>query len=211
MNEFQLMGYALAAYAVSGLFVYLWVKYKRIESKRNENEFVNSTIVAIENDAINSIDDIKDLYFGFFGTPGSGLAEIHQLGLLLAKVKLNISSSKISDPSRRKEFLILVNKILDEEKVLSKEEQDKAPFSGVPSPERSLLEDLREITGAREKQFIQDKLGELATAITIRKETVDKLSEEKGQSLRWAKWGLFGTVFFSLLSIVITYYYSSAS
>lgn len=210
MSEFHFMGYALAFYAALGIAVYFWIKHKRIKRAKDEQEFVNNIVAAIENDAISNIEDIKDLYFGFFGLSSSGLAEIHQLGLLLAKVKLHISSNKDSDPSRRKDFLLLLNKVLDEERVLSKEEHDKAPFSGVPSPERSLLEDLREITGAREKQFIQDKLGELATAITIRKETVDKLSQEKGQSLRWAKWGLFGTVFFSLLSIVITYFYSSS-
>jgi len=117
------------------------------------------------NDAIESIKDIKDLYYGFFQGSESLLSEIHKIGLLLSKVKLILSSENITEPNKRADFLLIVNQLLSEERVLAKEEKAKAPFSGVPSPERSLLDDLREITGAKENQFIQDKLGELASAI----------------------------------------------
>lgn len=211
MSDTLLITGTVLAYAAGAGGLYWFIRRRRIERERKEKEFVDKLVLAIGNDAIKSINDIKDLYYGFFHGGESPLSEIHRIGLLLSKVKLILSSENITEPNKRTEFLSIVNHLLSEEQALAKAEKAKAPFSGVPSPERPLLEDLREISGAKENQFIQDKLGELASAIKIRQETVEKLSEEKGQSLKWAKWGLFGTVTFSLLSILITYYFSTST
>jgi hypothetical protein len=197
------IGYAGAAYAA-----WHFLRKRRLERERKDLEFVSQVVSALSNKSIKTFDDISDLYMGFFLGRESDFPNVHRIATLLRRAKLNVSVSKENAAGTNAQSLELINKLLATAKEHEKEQRAKAPFSGVPSPERSLLEDVREVSGARDNQFIQDKLSELATAIKIRQDTVEKLGEEKGRSLKWAKWGVAGTVFFSLLSIGITYYFS---
>lgn len=199
----------LAGYAVTAYSIWKYVKWRRLEREKKEKEFVAHLISALQNDALKKFDDVEDLYIGFFKGKETDTLDAHRLSVLLKQVKLSVSSETIRDESLRSNYLTTINDLLEKGKEREQEQRAKAPFSGVPSPERSLLDDVREVSGAKDNPFIQDKLIELASAIKIRQETVEVLGEEKGRSLKWAKWGLFGTVFFSLLSIGITYYFST--
>jgi hypothetical protein len=196
----------IGAYAI--LMVVLWqiIQHKKKKREKKESEFVSTLVESIRNESINNNLDLNDLYLAFFKDKQVDTPSPHELAQLLRRVKLYFSTEKPLD----KKSLEYTNELLVVVKEQEIEERAKAPFSGVPSPERSLLDDIREVSGAKTEPFIQDKLSELASAIKIRQDTIDKLGEENGRSLKWAKWGVFGTVAFSILSIVITYYYSSS-
>ena len=202
--ETQIIG-IVTAYAIGGGFLWKLIQKRKLERERKDLEFVSHLTTALGKGAVKNFEDISDLYLGFFIKAELDGPSANRIATLLRRAKLNISTSG----ALQENSLALINDLLLTAKEHEKEQKAKAPFSGVPSPERSLLEDIREISGAKTNAFIQDKLSELATAIKIRQETVDQLGEEKGRSLKWAKWGFVGTVFFSLLSIILTYYFSS--
>lgn len=82
-------------------------------------------------------------------------------------------------------------------------ENRKVPFTGASTPERGLLTEVLELTD-KSNEFILNKLKDLSNAIVVRQETINDLSDEKGRSLKWAKWGVSGTVIFSAISIALT-------
>jgi hypothetical protein len=163
-------------------------------------------LIALKNCTLNSLQDVDDFYFAFFNKLDGSSYDYDRISHFLIKLKLEVSTIEktIDDKNNRKTLLECVQKIIDENEELIKKKKKQVPFSGVPSQERSLLNDIMEISNASEKVILQEKLNELASAIKIRQETINQLSEEKGLSLKWAKRGLFGTVLFSLISIALT-------
>jgi hypothetical protein len=81
-------------------------------------------------------------------------------------------------------------------------EQQCVPFSGTPEAERQLLEDILKLAG-EDTSRVRPKLDGLAMEIRIRQDTVERLGWESGRSLKLARWGWFGTVAFSILSVIL--------
>ena len=99
---------------------------------------------------------------------------------------------------RLDELKLLTNSIHE----LLKEEEKRVPFYGTPDLERSLLEDILEIT-ASDKELINVKLTRLAELIKARQDTINVLGEEKGEARKLAYWGLAGSVVFGMVSIIL--------
>lgn len=175
----------------------------RYESERKQKEFVETIKISLSNDAISELDDVHNLYLGHFDEDKINQWTHDEISLFLRKVIVEISkTAKISKNTRDTQINLLKSLIAE-----SEDKSDKAaqtiPFSRAPNPERGLLTDMLELT-EKENEFVRTKLKELSHAITVRQETMSQLSEEKGKSLKWAKWGVFGTVFFSAVSIALT-------
>jgi len=72
-------------------------------------------------------------------------------------------------------------------------------------PEKSLLVDLlAEIS--QDKSIPRQKVLQLADIIKLKHQDLLKLQTENAKSAAWTRWGTYGTVFFGILSIVLSVY-----
>ncbi|MFO0894509.1 MAG: hypothetical protein U0574_06080 [Phycisphaerales bacterium] len=190
------------AFAVVGALlggVALW--RQQAAQERRRKEFVAVILRAMTNGALSSLEDLHALARAHFGTRVQGLHALEDISQQLREAMLIISSS-IGASSRDLGHLPRLRELLTENDIRAKQELIRVPFFGTPSPERQLLEDILELTRS-DREHVKAKLSDLATAIRVRQETIERLGAESHQSLKWAKWGLAGTVIFSVISIAL--------
>lgn len=80
---------------------------------------------------------------------------------------------------------------------------DRKPFSGLEDPEKSLLIDILEEL-PNDKEMPKQKLLQLADIIKNKYQNIENLQIENSKAATWTKWGTFGTIFFGILSIVLS-------
>jgi len=83
--------------------------------------------------------------------------------------------------------------------------QQRKPFDGLQEPEKSLLVDLLgEIP--QDKAIPRQKALQLADIIKLKHQDMLNLQTENAKSAAWTRWGTYGTIFFGILSIVLSIY-----
>ena len=83
--------------------------------------------------------------------------------------------------------------------------QQRKPFDGLLEPEKSLLIDmLAEIPDDR--KVPRQKAIQLADVIQLKHQEMLKLQQANARSAVWSRWGTYGTVFFGILSILLSVY-----
>lgn len=208
-TELQTKAMTLAVFAYIVIITVLVLRWKKKKAARDEREkqnneaFQDALLRGISNGAVEDLDDVNDIYMANFG--------LHQLSAhSQAEITLHLRKS-LSDNSKRDQVSdttrfankALIKKLIESSNDRYKKENRKVPFTNAPSPERGLLTDVLELTD-KSNELILSKLTELSNAIVVRQETINDLSDEKGRSLKWAKWGVAGTVIFSAISIALT-------
>ncbi len=192
------------AYVAAVLWFIARFRRRREEEKARDDLFVSQVIACVRNGSVESIDHISDLYSSHFSARVDSLTHLNHLSHLLRKSIAKIASaSEVGDSNHKLiERLPSLRQYLSANEERVQQEELRLPFSDAPHPERQLLEDILEMTKS-DKELVRTKLSELGKAIRIRQDTVDRLGTESHQSLVWAKWGLAGTVVFSVVSIVL--------
>lgn len=204
MDERTLMTLLIVGTVITSALILLSIF--AVERRRLERHvalqlsFVDVVTRCLENDTLSSLDDLHDLYRAHFNHSMRGLGDFEELSQLIRQVTLRVAvASHLKELHKglpRLKTLLAAN----EEHV--RQEHIRIPFSDAPSPERQLLEDILELT-TNDKDLVRSKLNELGKAVRIRQDTIERLGTESHQSLVWAKWGLAGTVLFSLVSIAL--------
>lgn len=83
--------------------------------------------------------------------------------------------------------------------------QQRKPFEGLQEPEKSLLVDiLAELP--EERPIPRQKAIQLADIIKLKHQDILNLQAENAKSAAWTRWGTYGTIFFGVLSIVLSIY-----
>ena len=202
-------GVVLAAYVAGATLAMNRIRHKRaareIKEKKNNGEFEKTLISSIQNKAIDSINDVNNIYMAQFRLHQLSAHYHSEITFHLRNALSTISSERNLTDQTRNARREIVNKLIDDSNELYKKENQKVPFTDAPSPERGLLTDVLELSD-KGNDLILSKLTELSNSIVVRQETISRLSDEKGTSLKWAKWGVFGTVLFSGVSIALTIY-----
>ena len=109
---------------------------------------------------------------------------------------------------KSKEHYALKNKILsliDEAENKAKSLLEKKPFDDLGDPEKSLLIDILEEL-PKDKAMPKQKLLQMAEIIKNKYQNIEKLQEENRKSAAWTRWGAFGTLFFGILSLILSIY-----
>jgi hypothetical protein len=94
-----------------------------------------------------------------------------------------------------------IRELIDNNKTIIEELETKAPFEDIPSPERELLEDILTFS---QSENITKNVYELANHIRTRNQTILELTEEKRKSKKRANWLIFWTLFFGVLSVILS-------
>lgn len=114
----------------------------------------------------------------------------------------------LRDAIKSDDFEVLRDRVLrlidDAQKEIDALQQRK-PFDGLLEPEKSLLVDLiADIP--QEKTIPRQKALQLADIIKLKHQDMLKLQTENAKSAAWTRWGTYGTIFFGILSIVLSIY-----
>jgi len=167
------------------------------DSKNNKKaEFLNLLEKAvIANEKLN-IEDLLDIYSGHYEVKMPKLDEIlYSLKYLKNGfyLKGNI------------EFLDRINTLIKVVKEKIQIANSKEPFKNLPERERVLLTDIYEISVAKEKEILSNKLLEIASLIYAREAVVEKISRDQGKSLKLTIWAFWLSIIFFLFSTAYTY------
>ena len=165
--------------------------------------FLKELLRRLANKAIRDISDVHNSYRAFFGVGALKGSHLEEIAEFLQRAIPRIASAPHgSSDGWPNESTQLLRELLAENRRALEVELQCLPFSGTPEPERQLLQDILELM-VEDKTRVTAKLGELAKAIRIRQDTVERLGRESGRSMRLARWGWLGTVGFSILSIIL--------
>jgi hypothetical protein len=193
----------IAGYGAVVAGVLLYLRYARRRRRERDATFGSTLRNGVLNGSIRTMHDVEAFYSAFYDSPQLQIRDQEVIGLALRRVLMTPSHPGTPDSKEHIDRLLpTVRDLIAEHDKQMQEVRRELPFAGTPSPERELLQDVVALAGG-DHALIDSKLGELGKAVRIRQETIDRLSDEKGQSLRWAKWGTIGTVVFSLASILL--------
>jgi len=196
---------AAVAVALSAVFLAELARFERVRRRqaRPRADFLRKLLRGLAKQRIQTIGDVHNSYRSFFGVDvlrGSHLEEVAEF--LEGAIRRSVSTPQgvpQEGPHLRtqslRELLVVNQRALDVELMC-------VPFSGTPEPERRILEKLLELT-VEDNSKATVTLNALARAIRIRQDTVERMSQESGRSLRWARWGWYGTLAFAILSAVL--------
>lgn len=211
MGQFDLfLSAVVAAYALAMAVLWGYVRAKKAEREKGRQDFESTLKKAVEESSLSSLRDVNDLYLAHFGLKDPILIDFEDVGLYLRKLKLHFATAIIQARLKRQEIVGIVDQLISDSNEVLKKAKERAPFSGVPSPERDYLEDILEITKPEEKAIYRQRLDDLSSAIKVRQETTEKLTKEQAESLKWTKLGLYATVLLSAISIGLTVWLASA-
>lgn len=94
--------------------------------------------------------------------------------------------------------------LLDEVRREQSQLQQREPFNDIQDPEKSLLIDIfYEIDGT--KSVVRQKVIQLSNIIKIKHQDILKLQSENSRAATWTRWGTAGTIFFGILSLVLSF------
>jgi len=201
MDPVILIAAVVALYVSAALISWRMDVTRKRRRKEQDAAFVTMLLRAAENQTLSDIEVIWYMFRSHFESGGLSLAEHTHISQLLRTV---ITQLAVTHPgvSSQVEMLPHLRELLARNEEVAQREEARAPFSGAPQPERQLLVDLLELAPG-DRTIVRDKLNELAQAITARAEVINRLGEEGHKSLVLARWGLLGTVVFSLTSIAL--------
>ncbi len=188
------------------------VEYKRQKKHNEERKKLKESLIAdatkvITNGTASSLADIEDLYLSNFEVNRVHLHGRETILSALRSVKRNISVSAKVNSNYSTPHIELANNLINEAEAALSQEANKAPFTGVEDPERGLLEDIYEASKAKENEYLLSKLKDLASALILRNEESIKYIDKQQESLKLSRRGLWATVGFSIISIVLAVYF----
>lgn len=196
---------ASAAVVLSAVFLTELSRLERMRRRRDNPrlDFLKKLLRGVANRSIKDVSDLYKAYRTFFGIAALRASHLEEIADFVrrAMVRIPLAPHGRSDAREHENLQVLRELLAANQRALEVELQC-VPFSGTPEAERQLLEDILELTG-EDKSRVRPKLDALATAIRIRQDTVERLGWECGRSLRLARWGWFGTVAFSIVSVIL--------
>lgn len=183
---------------------------QRIESKyslqevevkdRDQIESKLELLLKDEDTTIELLEEIWEVKRFWFFEGNIRVIKLHQIIEALQQI-LRKNIGKDDFPQIKAKSMSLIK--------IAKEKIDTAnelqPFDGLGEPEKSLLIDLLEVI-PDEKAIPRQKTIQLADIIKVKHQEMLKLQRDNAKSSAWTKWGTAGTVFFGILSIVLSIY-----
>jgi len=195
---------ACVAVALSPVFLATLAHLERMRRKPTNvhSAFLKKILRGLPRRTFRDLNDVHNAYRALLGIGTLRASHLEDIGRFLQRAKQQMSSApKGSGDSADEKTLLLDELIAANQRALEVERQC-VPFSGTPEPEQQLLEDLLQLTQGGEKP-VHAKLDALARAIRERQDALERLGRESNRSLSLAKWGWYGTLGFSILSIIL--------
>ena len=194
LESFEILIPAVSiAYAMAAYFFFRRLVDRR---DREKNRFFRALTKAIESSSVTSIDDVRNIYQGVRRTVAdSSLTPPHLSRWLreyLVEIIEDAPQESIEELRERKE---LITRLLAEN-------EERAPYEGLPELERSIVADIEVFLDADDKGAIKRKLKEITSAVQAKEDMLAKVQTTNKWAIPLAIVGLILTVVFGILSIV---------
>jgi hypothetical protein len=196
---------AMVAVALAAVFLLRLEHFAELRRRnaRPRSTFLKKLLRGVARERIRDIGDVHNAYRAFFGVDILKGSHLEEVGEFLQQAMARTASATGESPTGRSwprthslQELFVVNQRALEAELMC------VPFSGTPDPERRILEDILRLA-AGDKADAAARLNALARAIRIRHDAGERLAHESGRSLRWARWGWYGTLVFAVLSAIL--------
>lgn len=163
--------------------------------KNRKKEFFTALINGLRLSAINSLNDVVNLYKSIFKpgaeNPRSGLNSVLQQ--FLVKLLTRSLSQQIED-----------QEILEWKRIISEyicKNEEVSPYFDLPDTERTLLNDMASFLEKNDLVAVQRKMKELSGVIKTKQDNFDKIQKSNKLSIPLAIVGLVLTVVFGVASL----------
>ena len=196
---------ACVAVTLSAVFLVVLSHFERMRRRQTNSRsaFLRTLLSGLASKAVQDISDVHNAYRAFLGIGALRASHLQEITEFLRTAELQIASAPPGAPGGwTQENIQLLHELLVVNQVALEVELHCVPFSGTPEPERQLLVDMLALAAVDKTRGIA-KLDALAKAVRNRQDTVERLDRESSRSLRLARWGWFGTMGFSILSIIL--------
>lgn len=166
----------------------------RERRKRREFEQQEAISKGLLNGAIESIDDLINVYKGINGLSSDDISYRAGLGKFLREYLAKLVCSDDLGHDQIKDLKNKVNSFL-------KKIDEESPFADLPAAERNLIIDVQRFVGVGDSASAFRKLEDLAGLIEVRQDGFEKLQNSNKWSIPLAVIGLVLTVVFGVASI----------
>lgn len=200
MESLQIYIPIIAGLGFISFLVFLRQDYKR---RKLRDEYLKSLITGFSRKNINTINNVSSLYSAVFGVRDLRVKDYINIDYTLKKAEKHfvVSEPEIIVVQESNGTVEKIRELIDNNKTIIEELETKAPFEDIPSPERELLEDILTFS---QSENITKNVYELANHIRTRNQTILELTEEKRKSKKRANWLIFWTLFFGVLSVILS-------
>ena len=200
MESLQIYIPIIAGLGLISFLVFLRHDYKR---RKLRDEYLKSLITGFTRKNINTINNVSSLYSAVFGVRDLRVKDYINIDYTLKKAEKHfvVSEPEIIVVQESNGTVEKIRELIDNNKTIIEELETKAPFEDIPSPERELLEDILTFS---QSENITKNVYELANHIRTRNQTILELTEEKRKSKKRANWLIFWTIFFGVLSVILS-------
>ena len=149
-----------------------------------------------QNHAIESLEDLVNVYKGIHGLPGEDQSYKSDLARHLRKQIASLASGNIA--IKATEVTPLKQRLTEYLRQIEAEN----PFASLPSAERTVLEDIRVMIKSQSVDGALRKLEDLGGLIQVRQESIDKLTSINRWSTPLAVIGVVLTIIFGIISLI---------
>jgi hypothetical protein len=200
MESLQIYIPIIAGLGFISFLVFLRQDYKR---RKLRDEYLKSLITGFSRKNINTINNVSSLYSAVFGVRDLRVKDYINIDYTLKKAEKHfvVSEPEIIVVQESNGTVEKIRELIVNNKTIIEELETKAPFEDIPSPERELLEDILTFS---QSENITKNVYELANHIRTRNQTILELTEEKRKSKKRANWLIFWTIFFGVLSVILS-------
>jgi len=200
MESLQIYIPIIAGLGFISFLVFLRQDYKR---RKLRDEYLKSLITGFSRKNINTINNVSSLYSAVFGVRDLRVKDYINIDYTLKKAEKHfvVSEPEIIVVQESNGTVEKIRELIDNNKTIIEELETKAPFEDIPSPERELLEDILTFS---QSENITKNVYELANHIRTRNQTILELTEKKRKSKKRANWLIFWTIFFGVLSVILS-------
>ena len=200
MESLQIYIPIIAGLGFISFLVFLRQDYKR---RKLRDEYFKSLITGFTRKNINTINNVSSLYSAVFGVRDLRVKDYINIDYTLKKAEKHfvVSEPEIIVVQESNGTVEKIRELIDNNKTIIEELETKAPFEDIQSPERELLENILTFS---QSENITKNVYELANHIRTRNQTILELTEEKRKSKKRANWLIFWTLFFGVLSVILS-------
>ena len=184
--------------AIYASFVMRLLLKKRIgERDEAKKKFFKALLEGLKIGAINTIDDIENVYRGIGVLSSEEVSYRYRLSRWLREFMVALISKEIEKSIEDKTLIEWKEKISG----FIQKIEEVSPYSDLPDIERSILIDISTYLENGNRDAVERKLSEIASIIQARNDDLNKIKSTNKWAVPLAVVGMILTVVFGLLSI----------